>query len=430
MASCIQIEALVQAYIDGELCGSERLSFEEHTRSCRHCNRMLQEAKTSTAFLFETLRADRLNEDLRGAVMAHLPEMERIRFAEGVVFRHVYPEPAPPRRWLRPAARLMPVFAPVVLLVLAALLWTTWPTLKGEGGRVIGMITYRAGAAFVGHASQSGQKRAGLRDAAVEGAVLETLEDGGLLVGLAGPSSLAMFNNTQARLENEREVVLNRGRVFLDVAPDSRRFQVTTPDGRITVMGTSFHVDLSKGGTEVTVINGQVLVENDAAFALLSKGSQASFSASNKPEVRHNVNVARFLNEARAMGPDPGAQRQFLTEVAGKGPHVAPLREQVFVVDTQRRPVSAVTLEWLPDPYTVGHAGYNVYVSDSAMAPLFKAHIPPETFQNKQRNSIRIAAPSNAREHIASVLHITLIPNLSDGLVETSFTDVSAIGKP
>ena len=98
------------------------------------------------------------------------------------------------------------------------------------------------------------------------------------------------------------------------------------------------------------------------------------------------------------------------------------------MVETRRRHVSAVKLNWLPDPYAEGHAGYQVYVSDSALNPLFKAYIAPDVFKDKSRDNLLVAVPENLQGEAVSMLHITLMPDFKSGPLETSFTEVSAIG--
>ena len=65
---------------------------------------------------------------------------------------------------------------------------------------------------------------------------------------------------------------------------------------------------------------------------------------------------------------------------------------------------------------------------DSALNPLFKAEIAPSLFQDKTKSSLKIAVPPELREQAVSMLNITLMPDYKSGQLETSFTEVSAIG--
>ncbi len=428
MASCIHIENLLQAYIDGEMSTSTRLMFEEHVASCPSCSEQLRETRSVSALLFETLREDCLTEDLVPAVMAHLPEMETAHSQHGAIHHHTDQEESRTRRWFHAVPKLIPVFVPIILMVLGALLWAAWPSFQFGGERPVGVVTYRQGAVSTGHVSHARLRNVRVRDIVTDGGTYLTGTDGRLQLGLAGPSHVAVYENTLVEVNNAREVVLRRGGVFLDVARDVRPFIMQTPNGNIRVLGTSFHVDITDSGTEVTVVNGEVLVENDKSFARAKRGCQVVFLSGQLPVVRQNVDVGPYLAQARAINPDTVAERYFLSRINLDDSGGVAAAEQVFVVDTKRRPVGALILRWIPDPYSGGHAGYNIYVSDSVMTPLFKASIPPSIFQDKNQNALSIPTPSAEGIREVSLLHITVMPDLDGGLIETTFTDISAIG--
>ncbi len=402
--------------------------FEEHIATCASCSEQLRETRSISALLFETLREDRLKEDLVPAVMAHLPEMESEHSLCTTTRDYVKHEKPRVRRWFYAVPKLVPVFVPIILMVLGALLWAAWPSFHFGGERVVGVVTYRQGDVSTGHVSHGRQGNVRVRDVVTHGGTYLTGADGRLQLGLAGPSHIAVYGNSAVEVKNAREVALRQGCVFLDVARDVRPFIVQTPNGNIRVLGTSFHVDITDSGTEVTVVNGEVLVENDRSFARAKRGCQVVFLSGQMPFMRHNVDVGPYLARARAISPDTVAERYFLSRINLDASSGATATEQVFVVDTKQRPIGALILRWIPDPYSGGHAGYNIYISDSAMTPLFKASVPPSIFQDKRQNSLRIPTPAAEGICDVSLLHITVMPDLNGGLVETTFTDISAIG--
>ena len=79
MASCTQIDNLLQAYIDGELGASERVILEQHLSDCAACAGLLRRQQRSSAALFEAYSAGRLTRDLSNQVLNHLPELESDR---------------------------------------------------------------------------------------------------------------------------------------------------------------------------------------------------------------------------------------------------------------------------------------------------------------------------------------------------------------
>jgi transmembrane sensor len=62
--------------------------------------------------------------------------------------------------------------------------------------------------------------------------------------------------------QQERRVVLLRGEIFVDVAPDAARpFSVEAAGGTTTALGTAFDVDMRNKATSVTVLEHSVSVE-------------------------------------------------------------------------------------------------------------------------------------------------------------------------
>lgn len=429
MASCVQVNSLLQAYIDDELSGAEKVLLEDHLDVCSACRHDLQSVRAASALLFEALARDSLREDLTPFIMTHLPEME--------------PQSKPPAfpkkmqdqgdvtvQWARPGLRPRPVFAVALVVIAAAAVWNfRMPVGDAPSpSRPLGIITHRQGGAVTDDTASGQRNPLDIKDTIDYGATLETGEGGVLQVGLSGPSQFTMYANTRVEVVSEREIHIARGRVFMDVAKEARLFRVNTPTGRATVMGTSFHVAVLPEATEVTVISGKVLVENEIAFALLNRGEQASFSTAGKPAVKYQVDARPYLLEARRYRPDQSAERLFLEQIAPDRPLTRLPGEQVFVVETHQRPIGALLVEWVPDPYTDGHSGYNVYVADDDMTPLFKAHLAPETFRDKQLGTKRIPVSNEIRARRVSAFHIILIPDYGSGRIETPFTEVSAVG--
>jgi len=425
VASCIQIRSLQQAYLDDELSSGEKLQFEEHLQGCASCRSEMVHARFLAARLFEVLGRDRLTDDLTPSIMGHLPEMDAAHFPG------VHKAGRAKRNnasWLTKAASLVPVLVPILLLVLAALLLSTWPTSFNKETEAAGVITLSRGSVQSSHVSTHKFQDTQAKDILVKDILLKTGTNGRLLFGLLGPTQATLYEDSLLQVVNERELLLEQGRIFLDVHSEPRVFRVNTPHGTVTVMGTSFQVDTGPEGTSVTVVRGQVLVENDQSFALLTGGSQGIFQRGGVPEVHQNVPAKRCLEEARTVLPDPGAERYFQSHFAVSPAQATAIQKQIFMVETQRRPVSALKLNWLPDVNAEGHAGYHVYVSDSALNPLFKAYIAPDVFRDKSRDNLLIEVPEDLQEEAVSLLHITLMPDYKSGQIETSFTEVSAIG--
>ena len=116
MASCTQIDGLLQGYIDGELGASERVILEQHVSECATCAALLRRHQRSSAALFEAYSGDRLTRDLSAQVLEHLPELESSREnVEDLNWRAKHPGYFHGRM-----RQIVPAAAAVLLVVLGA----------------------------------------------------------------------------------------------------------------------------------------------------------------------------------------------------------------------------------------------------------------------------------------------------------------------
>ena len=145
MASCIQIEGLLQSYVDDEVSSSERLLIEEHLKNCKMCASRFQMTRATAASVFEVLCQYHLNEDFTGKVMAHLPDIPPALSLNESLRQQALNEQQRSRRWFLNAVRLIPVVMPVILLIMAGLLWLSWPSYEQRSEPAMGMVVYADG---------------------------------------------------------------------------------------------------------------------------------------------------------------------------------------------------------------------------------------------------------------------------------------------
>lgn len=117
---------------------------------------------------------------------------------------------------------------------------------------------------------------------------------------LADGSQLVLQPNsriTVALSSHKRELELQQGEVFFDVARDTTRpFIIQTPGGNVAVLGTQFSVSLASQSPQVTVLEGRVAVTPANTPATeLTANQQINFksAAAGKPPV--NVNAKDSL---------------------------------------------------------------------------------------------------------------------------------------
>ncbi len=421
MASCAQIESLLQAYVDAELSSAEKVVIEGHLSECRACSAVLRRQRAQSAFLFEVFEDCRLEQDLTGTIMAHLPEMEHpSQLEQEVNWRVKHPRTRSAR-----VLTLVPIFAPVLLLVLGLVILFSWPKQEPMGARV-GMVTYQEGIALRSSEDSMHRSKVGLRSIIARAERLETTEDALLMITLAGPTSLKLDGNTRVKIGDARAITVETGQVWLDVGKDSRAFRVTTPAGDIMVFGTVFNVRVDKDTTVVTVSEGEVQVENDVAFTVLRKGDQVAVRPGQKPLQLSKVDAGAVMAWARDIQADPTALELFEKHLKLEGSNVI-RAEQVFVVPARRQPVRSISFHWSPDTYLAGHCGYHIYVTDDQLKPLFMGYVEGKVFSDKDRNVAELVVPEDEPITGVNVLHISVVPDYRTGSIETEFTEVAAL---
>lgn len=424
MASCGQIRLTVAAYVDGECGEAERLILERHVESCAACRAELDQTRALAASLFEALAPERLQHSLAPQVLAHLPQMDESAAPMHELTQRVkHPER---RTRLMRFLSWSPAMAAAAMLLLGAMLWLAWPADLRTEPKAMGMVLHREGRPAQSSDAEPVRRPVAANDTILAGNRYETGPDAGLVLGLNGPSMIKVFGDTRLRVGGERSVRIESGVAHLEVSPGDRYFRVNTPNGRVTVFGTSFAVDVMADATLVTVIRGEVQVENSRAFTVLRDGEQALIRASDTVLTAMRADVGPLLVRAGRLLADPAAEKAFLAGVQPTGTPRHFKAERVFVVETQKRPLRAIHFDWNPDGRADDRTGYDIYVSDNNLKPLFKGRIDPWVFEDGGFSTHTILVPEGPAWTSIGVLHITVMPDFSTGNRETDFTEVSA----
>lgn len=426
MATCAQTEGLIQASLDGELSAAEQTIFDEHVAACPHCARSLERHRRCAAAIFEAYRDERLDHDLVSGVMAHLPEMDTPRQVQEFNWRVKQARRGPVTAFLR----LAPAMAPALLACLAFALYLFWPQDNAIDAEAVGVVTYRLGAVGWSTDARPGPSSVNLRHLVKKGERYETGPDAALMLALAGQSRVKVDAGTRIKVHSDRAMRVERGRAWFNIGRDERLFRVTTPNGDVTVFGTTFEVRVENGRTVVTVRDGRVMAENGTAFIELTGDEQSVLTAGARPLTATQVDAALEMAWADAIMPDADAELYYASVIRSR--ITAHMRaEQVFAVGTKvdgrERAVSSILLQWNPSEHESGHAGYFVYVKDNRMQPLFKDYIPGEVFSDPGRNSYQVIVPGDSLV-TGDVLLVQIVPDHVSGPIETSFADVFALG--
>ena len=105
-----------------------------------------------------------------------------------------------------------------------------------------------------------------------------------VITSAAEEKSVLLADGTEVILNSKSELTYNRnynrynrsvhlvGEAYFNVKKGNIPFNVLTPHGRISVLGTSFNIRTRNDGFEVGVNNGEVQVSNENSLLHLSKG--------------------------------------------------------------------------------------------------------------------------------------------------------------
>ncbi len=418
MASCSQVSSLLQAYIDGELGHAEKSILEQHLRDCSPCRHELGEQNGCSAKIFESLASQRLHGSLRSQVLAHLPEMDP---APRLGSHPTDPQYA--RR--RPRAATFPRFvlaAAAAIVVMAGIYFSTThsaPTVSRQPA--MGMVTYSNGnEVFRKSANAETFLAAELKSLVRAGDQFETLAKGRLAISLISGSIVKANYHSGLTIHDNRRVSVEQGLTFFDVGRDKRLFNVETPNGEILVFGTAFVVEVAPGATKVTVTQGNILVANDLGKTGVSKGNQLVFRKGEPLTTPYAVDVAKEAAWADEIVPDPEALALFLQTLESR----AALRDEIPAVPVNSvwnlsdRSVSEILLEWVPDGRAADHCGYVIHVADEKGNLIYIDTLASSLFDDVNRKKANLILPGGPVTGIEE-LHIELVPDHSDGAIET-----------
>lgn len=126
----------------------------------------------------------------------------------------------------------------------------------------------------------------------------------GARVIIEGPAELKLVSANHA--------ICIRGKVTAEVPPQAKGFQIDTPQGKITDLGTAFGLDVNAGRTEVQVFKGEVTLKAAAARTdeSLYEGSGAVMDASNAPRpIPANPRAFASLFDLQTKSAAADAQR-------------------------------------------------------------------------------------------------------------------------
>lgn len=235
LRGCADIQALVPAFVGGQLSPARALLVEDHTRSCVPCRRALK------------------------AVRSGLP-MNAPAVAETVSIRR------------RPVAAM----ALAASLLLCAVLGTLWFVRSSAASGPVARVDVVDGLLLAPAAGTRIPAGAEL----VGGQAVRTGRSGGAVLVLADGSRVELAERSQvsiARGIGGTTVALARGRVIVQAAKQrGGHLYVKTSDCLVSVTGTVFSVAQGSKGSRVSVLEGEVHVDDGQGEKVLRGGDQSA----------------------------------------------------------------------------------------------------------------------------------------------------------
>jgi len=230
--TCADLQALLPAFVSGSLSPARTLLVEDHTRSCVPCRRALKNLREGTR-----------------------PEA-----------------PAPTAARRRPYG----AWALAASVVLAAALGAFWFLSQRAAAGPVARVDVVDGLLLLpaeGRPVAPGAELAG-------GQPVRTGRSGGAVLVLADGSRVELAERSQvaiARGAGGTTVSLARGRVIVQAAKQrTGHLFVRTDDSLVSVTGTVFAVAKGTTGTRVSVLEGEVHVDDGASEKVLHGGDQTA----------------------------------------------------------------------------------------------------------------------------------------------------------
>jgi hypothetical protein len=327
--SCADFRAVLPAYRANTLSEARRLLVEDHLHSCVACRRVFQGVRPNVIPF--TSKPSTTTRVIRRAIPFAIAAA--VLAAMGVTLPPV----------------LDRVFAPAGPRATVA---------SADGGLYLvsdqGLMALSTGAPLNEHDE--------IRTAKGSRAVVQ-LRDGSR-IEMAERSGLTISERWSGK-----SIYLDRGSVMIEAAKQRRgRLEVITPDCAVSVKGTIFEVSRGTKGSRVSVVEGEVKVDEEGSTHLLHRGDQTATSVSMSntsvaQDVAWSANSARYLallGELSAIQkrieaiPGPGLRYQSKlagllpenTAIFASIPNLAPVLAEANSIFEERVAESPVLREW------------------------------------------------------------------------------------
>jgi len=292
LRSCADFQAEIPAFVAGTLPEGRALLVGDHTRECVPCRRVLMEAR---------------------GVAAPVSPQRSVRKAP---------------RWLGPALRIA---AAIVLLFGGVVTVRTVGNVMVDRNLRASVETIDGSLQLVENDSSAELAAdAGIRSREV----LRTARNSGAMLRLADGSLIEMDERSELQLRASRRgttIDLARGNIIVHAADQGGgQLFVATNDCEVAVKGTIFAVNHGLKGSRVSVIEGEVVVSEGSASALLRPGDQITTgNRLRRVPLEEEISWSRDAAKHKALLRELTDLRRVLADAVDN----APPRTSTFLLD-------------------------------------------------------------------------------------------------
>ena len=259
---CSDFQALIPAYLGGQLAQARTMLLEDHTRECLPCRRALKQARNGN---------------------------QAVQVVPVKPTRSFWPNlQMPAMRWAMAAA---------AVLVVGLASWPFAQRFMHSVGTLSAIVEASNGSVFRVTANATEPLATGTQ--LKSGERLRTAKEAGAVVKLSDGSRIETRERSEFSINDSLDGVtinLERGQVIVQAAKQNggRKLFVATPDAMVAVKGTIFAVNSGTKGARVSVVEGEVEFNHDGKKSLLHPGEQAVTHESIAPvRVRDEVAWSR-----------------------------------------------------------------------------------------------------------------------------------------
>ena len=265
--NCADFQAIIPAYLAGELSPARALLLEDHTHECIPCRKALKAARSG-----ERVAATRAVRPARAAQW----------------------KPSPVLRWAMAAS-----VAVVAVLGGAVMFKKFMPGTQA----LAATLEHADGAVY--SVTEAGQELLSPGALIKAGARIRTAKDSAAMLRLADGSLVETRERTEFSVSSsgrDTTIDLERGDVIVEASKRaSGHLYVETPDSTVAVTGTIFAVGSGTKGSRVSVVEGEVHVDHRGAKKVLHPGDQATNGkgierTSVQQEIAWSRNAAKYVN--------------------------------------------------------------------------------------------------------------------------------------